>query len=98
MRQLSSAASAVKLLSEEELSLKKALEIAHGMETVSQKASEFDTSVEFKVSDEIMMIPSAKTLCYRCNRAGHSPDSCYFCKQKCRSCRKMGHIVRHASQ
>ena len=63
------------------------------METVSQKASEFHTSVESKVSDEIMMIPSAKTLCYGCNKAGHSPDSCYFCKQKCRSCGKMGHIA-----
>ena len=83
-----------RLLSEEELSLKKALEIAHSMETASQKASEFHTSVESKVSDEIMTIPSAKTLCYRCNKAGHSPDLCYFCKQKCRSCGKMGHIAK----
>ena len=50
------------LLSEEELSLKKALEIDHGMETASQKASKFHTFVELKVSDEIMSIPSAKTL------------------------------------
>ena len=83
-----------KLLGEEELSLKKALEIAHGMEIANQKASEFDTSVESKMSDDVMMIPSAKTPCYRCNKVGHSPDSCYFRKQKCRSCGKIGHIAK----
>ena len=64
-----------RLLSEEELSLKKALEIDHGMETASQKSSKFHTFVESKVSDKIMTIPSAKTLCYRCNKTGCLPDS-----------------------
>ena len=83
-----------RLLGEEELSLKKALEIAHGMEIANQKASQFHTSVESKMSDNIMMIPSARTPCYRCNKVGHSPDSCYFRKQKCRSCGKIGHIAK----
>ena len=83
-----------RLLGEEELSLKKALEIIHGMEIANLKASKFHTSVESKVSDDIMMIPSANTPCYRCNKVGHSPDSCYFRKQKCRSCGKVGHIAK----
>ena len=83
-----------RLLGEEELSLKKALEIAHGMEIANQKASEFHTSVESRMSDDVMMIPSAKTPCYRCNKIGHSSDSCYFRKQKCRSCGKIGHIAK----
>ena len=83
-----------RLLGEEELSLKKALEIAHGMEIANQKASKFHTSVESKVSDDITMIPSAKTPYYRCNKVGHSPDSCYFRKQKCRSCEKIGYIAK----
>ena len=83
-----------RLLSEQELSLKKALEIAHGMEIANQKASEFHTSVESKMSDDVMMIPSAKIPCYRCTKIGHSPDSCYFRKQKCRSYGKIGHIAK----
>ena len=83
-----------RLLGEEELSLKKALKITHGMKIANLKASKFHTSVESKVSDDIMMIPSAKTPCYRCNKVGHSPDSCYFRKQKCRSCGKIGHIAK----
>jgi hypothetical protein len=35
-----------------------------------------------------------QTPCYRCGRAGHSPDSCRFKKETCHHCRKVGHIKK----
>jgi len=64
------------------------------MEVASKKASEFHTSESKAVPDDILTIPGAKISCYRCARAGHSPDSCYFCQQKCRKCGKIGHIAK----
>jgi len=82
------------LLSEEELTLKKALEITNGMEMASEKVSEFHTSESKVVPDDILTISGAKIPCYRCAKTGHLPDSCYFHQQKCWSCGKMGHIVK----
>ena len=31
--------------------------------------------------------------CYRCGKSGHSPDSCFYKRQKCRACGKKGHIA-----
>ena len=58
------------------------LEITYATETASQKVSMFQTTVEPKVSGKIMVIPSTKALCYRYNKVGYSPDSCYFHKQR----------------
>ena len=32
--------------------------------------------------------------CFRCGKSGHSPDKCYFKRQKCRQCGKYGHIQK----
>ena len=62
-----------RLLGEEELSLKKALEITYGIEITNQKARKIHTSVESKVSDNIMLILSTKTRVS--GKAGHGQDT-----------------------
>ena len=32
--------------------------------------------------------------CYRCGKTNNSPDACYFKKQKCRACDKLGYVAR----
>lgn len=51
------------------------LKILHGMKIANQKASEFHTSVESKVSNKIITIPNVKTLYYKCSKVGYSPDT-----------------------
>ena len=92
-----------RLLAEEELTLKKAYEIAHGMETASRQASELQAStksIPVPVKDVQRVVQqkphSGGTFppCYRCGKTGHSPDRCYFKTQQCRSCGKRGHIAK----
>ena len=37
---------------------------------------------------------TANTACWHCGKTNHSPDSCFFRRQKCRACGKHGHIAR----
>ena len=42
-------------------------------------------------------VESAKTAspsCYRCGKIGHSPESYFYKHQKCRACKKYGHIAK----
>ena len=95
-----------KLLTEAELSLKKAYDTAHGMEIAFQQASELQASNRptGKPANEIDKIergdkgqgppPKPNTPCYRCGRSGHAPDRCYYKSQVCRRCHRRGHIAR----
>ena len=79
-----------RLLAEADLTLKKALEIAQGMEAANKQASELqatsrvDTEHIHRLAvkeDEPLKVP-----CYRCGRNGHSPDKCYFRLRTCHAC------------
>ena len=87
-----------KLLTEAGLTLGRAYEIAQGMETAQKQASEFHASrvQEVKYVDSAAAAP--KKPCGRCGKAGHHPDKCYFRNQRCRKCRRLGHIAKMCRQ
>ena len=83
-----------RLLAETELTLKRALELAQGMEAADRNAKSLKGSkaVVAKVSDD----PSAKrptNPCYHCGKTNHKSRDCRFRDAKCRHCGKTGHIV-----
>ena len=90
-----------RLLSESDLKLEKAIEIATAMETAARDAVELrqphrPDSVH-KLSKKTTF--SAKQMemnkaCFRCDRANHTPDQCHFKEETCRFCSKKGHIQR----
>ena len=75
-----------RLLSEKDLILQSAYDIAHGLETASQRASELQATVktaETAAGGVQRVVPLAKPQnpttaqsCYRCGKAGHHPDRC----------------------
>ena len=94
-----------RLLSEKDLTLQKAYDLAHSLETASRRASELQASAKAttQVSKDIQRVApgrptnagvSPPQCCYRCGKAGHHPDKCHYRLQKCRGCGKRGHIVR----
>ena len=82
-----------KLLSEADLTLTKALEIAQGMEAAEKDAKEIQaTPVE---QPQVHAIPQQQKLpCHRCLGTGHTADRCRFRTLRCNKCRKVGHIAR----
>ena len=62
-----------KLLTEAKLTLKRAYEIAQGMETAQRQASELHASRTQEV--RYVETPPTRTSCFRCDRVGHSQRS-----------------------
>ena len=90
-----------RLLSESDLKLDKAIEIATAMETAARDAVELrhqhrPDSVH-KLSKRTP-IPAkhknANKACFRCDRPNHTPDQCHFKEETCRFCSKKRHIER----
>ncbi|XP_014834021.1 PREDICTED: uncharacterized protein K02A2.6-like [Poecilia mexicana] len=82
-----------RLLSEKELDLKKALELAISMETAAKGASELQKkSLENEVHQ--MSLYRKKQNCYRCGKSSHNANDCWFKDKTCRKCHKQGHIER----
>ena len=77
-----------KLLGEAELSLKKAVDIAVGMELTDKEINQFpnDKQVNKVESQE----------CFRCGKQNHSPDKCFPKNLECHICKKKGHISPNA--
>ena len=80
-----------RLLSESELSLKKAFEIAQGMETAQKETYEMRSSTS-DGDRQVNII--CRRLCTRCGKGGHHPDKCFYKDQECRACGRKGHIAR----
>ena len=78
-----------RLLSEPDLTLIKAMQIAQGMEAADQtaKALKGTEAVVQKVTS------SKPSLCYRCGRTNHTSSDCKFKDAKCHKCGKIGHIA-----
>ncbi|CAC5382898.1 unnamed protein product [Mytilus coruscus] len=78
-----------KLLSESELDLKKAFEIAVGIEAAEKETNEFRNEVS--TTHKVTMRSSE---CYRCGKSGHYADSCFYKNSRCHKCKEIGHISR----
>jgi len=92
-----------RLLSEKDLKLKAAYDIAVSMETASRQASELQASAKATGTQphrEVGRVTAGRGTSVtppqscRCGKSGHHPDKCYYRVQKCRSCGKRGHIAR----
>jgi hypothetical protein len=96
-----------RLLSEADLSLSKASEIALAMETAAKDSQELQGKPE---STEVNKLhpdknkteqvtqqkcpEKPKTPCYRCGAESHNSSECRFKNENCRKCGKRGHIQR----
>ena len=82
-----------RLLAEADLTLKKALELAQGMEAAEKDSKEIKaTPIESQVHSVTQM--RQKPQCHRCLGVGHTGAVCRFKTVRCNKCRKIGHIAR----
>lgn len=82
-----------RLLTERDLTLGRALEIAISMETAAKDAVELQkkTASECTVNK---MAAKRMAACFRCGKKSHSPAECWFKDKDCNSCNKKGHIQK----
>lgn len=90
-----------RLLSEAELTFKKAMELALGMETAAKNMKEIQSGSEARGTEVHKihttagsMAPPGLEVCYRSGRSGHKAMHCRFKDKKCHNCGKIGHLAR----
>ena len=79
-----------RLLSEADLTLQKAVDLAQSMEAADKNTK------SLKTTDPPLHQISAGApdkLCHRCGRSKHPPNTCKFLHATCHKCGKMGHIA-----
>ena len=85
-----------RLLSEANLSLAKAMEIAQGMEAADHNAKKLkdgDTDGVHRMGPPRSQHKRAEK-CYRCGSADHAANVCRFRDATCHKCHKKGHIAK----
>ncbi|XP_021348220.1 uncharacterized protein LOC110447094 [Mizuhopecten yessoensis] len=83
------------LLSEAELTLKKAVDIAVSMEMADCESRKLkETSAMFEGSKNAEQTHKVFTQCFRCGKNNHSGDSCYYKNSKCHKCHETGHLSK----
>ena len=86
------------LLSEPDLTLQRALELAQGIETAARNVKELQTpqrSLDIQVHQVSPCgVGGTPSRCYRCGRTNHAPAQCPFIKARCHNCGKIGHIKK----
>ena len=90
-----------RLLSESDLKLEKATEIATSLEIAAKDAVELQHQNR---PDSVHKLSKRHTFsakpkennkaCFRCARSNHTPDQCHFKEETCRFCSKQEHIER----
>lgn len=85
-----------RLLTEENLTLTRALEIAISVETAAKDAGELQgKNTEMCSVHKLHTKKKDKTQpCYRCGKKSHDPADCWFKDKDCRQCNKRGHIQK----
>ena len=89
-----------KLISKDELSFKRAVEIAISFEQASNETEKLNTSSHVHAmksgysSRKHHKKVSKKMKCMRCNGTNHDSSSCRYIETECDYCHKIGHIER----
>uniref|UniRef100_A0A8C9TFI9 ribonuclease H n=1 Tax=Scleropages formosus TaxID=113540 RepID=A0A8C9TFI9_SCLFO len=89
-----------RLLTESDLTFKRAVEIAVAMETAARDAVELRSRVKIMSVNKVTTVCKLKgtvqnaELCYRCGKGWHKANQCRFKTETCRKCNKVGHIQR----
>lgn len=86
-----------RLLTEKDLTLARALEIAVSVETAAKDAVELQkkgSSSECTVNKMTAKRSDNRPACYRCGKKSHSPDECWFKDKDCNQCNRRGHIQK----
>ena len=81
------------LLSESDLTYKKALEISWGMEAADKDTKSFKTTDPMIKKIGSRFQNAAGWNCHRCGRSNHTAATCKFKDAKCLKCGKQGHIA-----
>ena len=96
------------LLSEVDLTLKRAFQVAQGMEAAHKNAQSLKASkLPVHRLDQPTRVTGSRSFssfksagdstggktCYRCGRSGHLPNDCRFKDVTCHTCEKKGHIA-----
>ncbi|XP_030586939.1 uncharacterized protein K02A2.6-like [Archocentrus centrarchus] len=85
-----------RLLTEDNLTLNRALEIAISMETAAKDAGELQGKyTEPRSVNKMRMQRNDKSqTCYRCGKKSHDAANCWFKDKECLQCNKKGHIQK----
>lgn len=85
-----------RLLSEKDLTYRKAVEIAHVMEAADRDTKAFkpqeQTILKFRAQHHTSKCRERQA-CYRCGRTNHAEENCKFKEAECHRCGKLGHIA-----
>ena len=89
-----------RLLSEQELTYVKALDITRAMEAADSNTKAFKATEPaiHKFTRQAYKLKLAKEVCYRCGRRSHSPAECRFREFTCHHCNKKGTLHRSLAQ
>lgn len=82
-----------RLLSEAELKLAKAVELAQGMEAADSNAKQLQGGEGASLNRTGANWTGAKP-CYRCGGTNHHASACRFREETCHKCQKKGHLAR----
>ena len=82
-----------RLLSETDLTFKKAFELAQASEVAEKNARDLHKLTGAVHAIRTQQPPKKNSPCYRCG-GKHSPHECRFKDAECRSCGKKGHLAR----
>lgn len=89
-----------RLLTEKDLTLKRAIELATSMEAAAKGATELQQQMaqECHVHEcnvhKIDKRQQKSDACYRCGKKSHTPAECWFKDKECNKCQKTGHIQK----
>ena len=86
------AATQKRLLSEPELTLKKAIELSQAYEAADKNAKD----IQMPQTELVQQVSSAKARkpCYRCGKGFHKESECHYKDIVCNKCKKKGHLAK----